>query len=187
MTPDPRPIALVLYPGCALLDIAAPLQYLAASASLCRVTAVAARIRPVPSSGSLRLLAERTFDELPHPAALIVPGGGPATLAALADRQLVGYVRTAAAHAKVTAAVGTGALLLATAGVLHGREATTQPAFAKALQNLGVAYVARDLVAHGPVVTAADAHAAAALAQAVLARLAAAPVPSPSSLQGDAQ
>ena len=87
-------------PGCARSDVAAPLQVLA-ERGLSATGSPPWRRASAPSPvGGLRLLAERTFDEVPHPTVLIVPGGGAPALAALAtDRHLVAYVREAGIRA----------------------------------------------------------------------------------------
>lgn len=171
--PDPpRLIAIIVYPGCAFLDVAVALQALLGCAPDYRVTTVAARIRPLAGDGSIRLLAERTFDESPAPAVLIVPGGGAPALASLADRQLVSYVQASAARAELTAAIGTGSLVLAAAGVLRGRQAAAPAAYADVLAAHGAAYRPYDVVVDGPFITAAGSASAQVLARTLLAHLA---------------
>lgn len=166
----PTSIALVLYPGCDLHDLAALLQGLRPLEEVARVTTVAERIRPLSTGGSLRLLAERTFAELPSPEILIVPGGATSAVAAMTDRHLTDYLRSAATHAETLAAVGFGALLLAAAGILKGRAATTQAAYAQTLQGLGAHYTAQDLVLDGNLLTASGAQGASRLATALVHR-----------------
>ena len=166
----PPSIAVLLYPGCDLLDLVAILHGLRPLEGAARVTTVAERIRPLSPGAPLRLLAERTFAELPSPDLLIVPGGGTAAVAVMTDRHLTGYLRAAATNAETVAAVGFGSLLLAAAGVLQGRSATTQAAYAQTLRGLGGLYTAHDLVVDGNLLTAAGAQAASRLATALVHR-----------------
>jgi transcriptional regulator GlxA family with amidase domain len=83
-----------------------------------------------------------------------VPGGGAATVAAMQDQALVGYVRSAAATAELVGATGNGALLLA-AGLLEGRRAAVHWAYAELLESLGVTVVRERWVEDGRFLTAA--------------------------------
>ena len=77
---------------------------------------------PITMSNGLRLdtepLRARSIDTL-------VVAGGIGTPAAVADEQLIAWVRRAAGRARRTASVCTGAFLLGEAGLLDGRRATT--------------------------------------------------------------
>jgi transcriptional regulator GlxA family with amidase domain len=54
---------------------------------------------------------------------------------------ILDYVRAAAQSAELVTSVCTGALLLASAGLLEGRHATTHWAYAGMLERLGAKYV----------------------------------------------
>ncbi|UQS26080.1 DJ-1/PfpI family protein [Amycolatopsis thermalba] len=153
-----KTIAFVLYPGLTPLDLIGPLQVLAslrhADPSF-EATVVAESLDPVHSDIPLSLTAERTFDDVPAPYALVVPGGQAGTLRALTNERLLDYVRSAAARAEVTASVCTGSLILGAAGLLEGREATTHWSFLEALRAFGAMPVSRRWVDEGKILTAA--------------------------------
>lgn len=156
---DPKKtIAFVLYPGLTPLDLIGPLQVLSGLALLdptFRTTVVGERIEPMPSDTPVSLVPEHTFDDVPDPFMVLVPGGGAPTIRALTDDALVDYVRRAAPSAQLVTSVCTGALILAAAGLLDGRQATTHWAYARVLERLGATYVRQRWVEDGKHVTSA--------------------------------
>src|SRR5919199_1269224 len=92
-------VACTLYPGVTPLDLIGPLTVLRELGFgwPFRTVVVGERTEPVATDTPLRLMAEQTFDEVPAPYAVVVPGGGAATLRALHDGALLAYVRSAAA------------------------------------------------------------------------------------------
>ena len=92
---------------------------------------------------------------MPDPFALVVPGGGMDALKAMGDERLLDYLRFAAYGAELVASVSTGAFVLAAAGLLEGRRATTHPAYGGLLKKLGVNYVRGYSVEDGKFLTTA--------------------------------
>jgi transcriptional regulator GlxA family with amidase domain len=70
------------------------------------------------------LLPRHSFADAPRIDLLLVPGGF-GTRPLLQDAEVIDWIRRSAASARLTASVCTGALLLARAGLLDGRRATT--------------------------------------------------------------
>jgi transcriptional regulator GlxA family with amidase domain len=155
---DQKTIAFVLYPGLTLLDLVGPLQVLTALGSVApeyRTVVVAERAQPMGSDVPVQLIPDRTFDEVPHPYVIVVPGGRLPTIRAMSDPALRAYVRTAAASAEIVASVCTGSLILAAAGLLDGRNATTHWALADQLNRLGAHYQRQRWVQDGKFLCAA--------------------------------
>jgi transcriptional regulator GlxA family with amidase domain len=139
----PRRIAILLYPGVQSLDVTGPLEVfsaareaLAASGSEDRgyeIATVARSPRAVRSSSGLRLLPDG-----PLPPAgqqidtLIVPGGSGREQAG-SDETLLRWLARAPRSCRRVAGVCTGSFLLAAAGLLDGRRATTHWAHAARL------------------------------------------------------
>jgi transcriptional regulator GlxA family with amidase domain len=145
-------IAFVLYPNMTALDMVGPYDVLG---HLPGVTAhfVAATLEPVGADAGLRLVPTTTFADLTHADVIVVPGGD--VTHELADGTLPKWLAQVHETAKWTTSVCTGSALLAEAGVLKGRRATTHWAFPELLTDRGVEMVSERIVRDGPVMTAA--------------------------------
>jgi transcriptional regulator GlxA family with amidase domain len=137
---------VLLFDGVQSLDVSGPVEVLAA---LQRVPASSERSRrgydvrtlsvdgaAVRSSSGLTIAADGSLADAPASIdTLIVPGGAGAR-AASADPLLLAWVADASARARRTVSVCTGAFVLAAAGLLDGRRATTHWSAAAALARL---------------------------------------------------
>jgi transcriptional regulator GlxA family with amidase domain len=135
-----RSVAMVTYPGAALLDLVAAHTVLDRGTGYLTVS-VGERTEPVGSDTPMSIVPEKRFEEVPAPFALVVPGGGIASLKAMGNERLINYLRFAEHSAELVVSVSTGAFVLAAAGLLEGRRATTHPAYSGLLEKLGVNYV----------------------------------------------
>ena len=153
-----KEIAFVLYPGLTVFDLAGPLQVFSALSRIVpqyRPVVVAERAIPVMTDIGVRMVPNRTFAELPHPAAFFVPGGTRATFEAMSDTAIRSYIRAAAEHADWIVSVCTGALLLASVGLLEGYDVTTHWICPRYLKDLGARYVQKRWTINGNIVNAA--------------------------------
>ena len=153
-----RTIAVVLYPGLAALDFIGPLQVLKTLEQFApryRIVVVAARREPMGSDVPMQMIADATFEEVPHPYALVVPGGRIPTVRAMSDPAMRAYVRTAADSAETVASVCTGSLILASVGLLDGRQATTNWFWYGVLGQFGARYVQARWVEDGKFIMSA--------------------------------
>jgi transcriptional regulator GlxA family with amidase domain len=138
------------------LDLVGPLTVLRNTMGTpYRTVVVAERAEQLPTDTALGLVPTATFADVPDPWAVIVPGGGPAVLAATGNEALTGYVRSAAGGAELVGSTGNGSLLLAAAGLLHAKRATTHWAYAEPLQELGAIYDPQRWVEDDRLLTAA--------------------------------
>jgi transcriptional regulator GlxA family with amidase domain len=149
---EQKTVAFVLYPGLTLLDLVGPLQVFASLRRFndhYRPVVVAERIEPMPTDGPLTVTADHTFGDVPDPAVVIVPGGDAPTIKAMGNQAIRDYLHHAADTAPVVGSVCTGALVLAAAGLLEGRQATTHWAYHRLLERLGATYLPHRWVEDG--------------------------------------
>lgn len=169
-----KTLAFVIYPGLTVFDLVGPLQVLnrfTQFAPQYETSVVAERIEPLESDNGLKFLPDKTFAEAPHPYAIIVPGGGIPTLRAMSNPAIRKYVLTAAETAEAVVSVCTGALILASVGLLKGRQVPTHWAFAKYLESFGARYVRKRWVEDGKFLVTAGVSAGIDGALALVARL----------------
>jgi transcriptional regulator GlxA family with amidase domain len=102
-----------------------------------KVTFVAENAEPIRTdTRQLALLAEATLDELAHPEIVLVPGG-PGQSALMQDGPVHQWLRSAHETSIWTTSVCTGSLILAAAGLLAGKRATSNWQAIEQLRALG--------------------------------------------------
>ncbi len=120
---------MIVFPGFQLLDLAGPADVFATAALLApedgyQVEVAAVRAGPVPSGNGIAVTA-RALGEVTGPVDTLMVVGGMSVPEQLGDRELVEAVARLAAGARRVASVCNGAFLLAEAGLLDHRRATT--------------------------------------------------------------
>jgi transcriptional regulator GlxA family with amidase domain len=150
-----RQIAVVVYLGVSALELVGTVSVLGGLGLKTgfRTVTVAGDRELVDANTPMKLVPESTFEDVSQPFGILIPGGGPSTIRAMGDENILRYVRSAAEGAQLVASVGTGALILAAAGLLDDRQATTHPAYHGILENLGATYVERHWTSDGEFVT----------------------------------
>jgi transcriptional regulator GlxA family with amidase domain len=169
-----KTIAVVLYPGLAALDFIGPLQVLKALEQFApgyRVVVVGERAEPMNTDVLLPMVPDKTFDQVPHPDVIVVPGGRMPTVRAMSDPAMRAYVSAAADSAEIVASVCTGSLILAAVGLLDGRQATTNWFWYGVLENLGARYRRERWVEDGKFITSAGVSAGIDMALYLVSRL----------------
>ena len=126
-TPTALTLGAILYPDFELLDLYGPLEMFGNVGEV-EIATVAAAPGPVASAQGPKTLAEYGFDDCPPLDLLLLPGGI-GTLAALEDEALLEFLRARSATARSTLSVCSGSAILARAGLLDGRRATSNKMF----------------------------------------------------------
>jgi len=124
-----RRVVIVVYPGVQTLDVTGPAEVLRA-ATLMRPSAydvtVAARDQGTLPTSTVSLMPDGRLEDVESgPIDTLIVAGGTGTRAAEDDERLVDWLREAARRSRRVTSVCTGAFLLAKAGLLDGRRATT--------------------------------------------------------------
>jgi transcriptional regulator GlxA family with amidase domain len=165
-------IAIVVYPGMTALDALGPYEVLNAMPGA-KVRFVWKEVGPiVADSGVLTIGATHTFDETREPDLVLVPGSSMSTATMMGDRSVLAWLRAIHRSTRLTTSVCSGALILAAAGLLEGRAATSHWAALPLLGQFGALARPNDrIVRDGKVWTAAGVSAGIDLALAIVAEL----------------
>ena len=164
-------IAIVLYDRFTALDAIGPYEVLSRLPGA-SVTFVAAEPGPVVTdNGMLTVIAAEPLGAMHAPDIVLVPGG-PGEVAARAGGEVLQWLAAVAPATTWMTSVCTGSLILAAAGLLDGRRATTHWLAMGELGRLGASPVAERVVFDGSTVTAAGVSAGIDMALALAARIA---------------
>ena len=148
-------IAIVTYPGFTALDMVGPYEVLR-NLPHTEVRFVWHEFGPITAdSGVLVLGATHTLAETPTPDVILVPGG-PSTPVHARDEKLLDWLRRAHRTAGWTTSVCSGSVILAAAGLLKDRRATSHWLTIPALKAFGAIPVADErIVRQDNVITSA--------------------------------
>jgi len=131
-----RRVVLVAFPDVQVLDVTGPLEVFANAnrrlealndrrSPRYTVEIAAREAGPLRTTSGIELVASRALRDVRGPIDTLLVAGGDGTRAALRDRALVDFIRRAAGRARRVASICSGTFLLAEAGLLDGRRATT--------------------------------------------------------------
>lgn len=163
-------IGLLVYPRLTALDLVGPWEVLARIADA-RTHLIWTRPGPVLADRGMEISATISFDDAPPLDVLLVPGG-PGQFTLMKHTLLMAFIRERSETAEWVCSVCTGALLLAQAGVLKGRRATTHWLAKDTLRSMGVKVVDQRYVIDGKFATSAGVSAGIDLALELARRIA---------------
>ncbi|MGE2688981.1 DJ-1/PfpI family protein [Mycolicibacterium pulveris] len=148
-------IAIMVYPGYTALDFIGPYEVLR-NLPDAEVRFVWHEPGPVAAdSGVLLIGATHSFDETPAPDIVLVPGGG-TSFEHARDEKVLDWLRRVDQTSTWTTSVCSGSVILAAAGLLTGRRATSHWMALPTLKAFGVEPVSdQRIVREGKIVTAA--------------------------------
>lgn len=148
-------VTILLFPGVTLLDAIGPYEMLHRVPSF-EVKFVAEQVGPiVADSGLVAVDVKASIADVDRTDVLLIPGGGTGVREASENANLMRWIREMDRQSTYTTSVCTGSLILARAGFLSGRKATTHFALKEMLNGLGAEYVAERWVQSGKYWTAA--------------------------------
>ena len=129
-----RTILMMVYPGIQNLDVVGPLEVFAAATEaleergdpggyILRIAGSEPGL--VRGSSGISLSVDLAYEDLPADIDTLMVAGGRGAAQAFVDPRVLGCTRRASARARRTTSVCTGAFVLAAAGLLDRRRATT--------------------------------------------------------------
>lgn len=146
-------LAIVLYPRFTALDMAGPHEVLGRLPDM-ETVFVSAQGGPMTNDFDSMTVSTKSIAEVPAPDIVLVPGG-PGQGEQMADGALHEWLRKVDETTTWTTSVCTGSLILAGAGLLEGRRATTHWLAFEEFEGLGVIPVHDRVVIDGKYVTGA--------------------------------
>ena len=173
-----RNVAILIFNDVEVLDFCGPFEVFSATgrsrdALPFRVFTVAENSGAITARNGLSVNPAFTFADCPAPDILVVPGGY-GTRRLLENNRVLDWIREQTARVELLLSVCTGSLLLAKAGLLDGREATTHHLALDLLRQLAPAATVRPekrFIDNGKVIVAAGVSAGLDMSLHVVARL----------------
>ena len=127
----PRTVGILIFDDVEVLDFCGPFEVFslarepdAADQPLFRALTIAEEAGVISCRGDLRVQPHHTIDDHPPLDILLIPGG-PGTRRERLNPRLIEWISAQDRRIELTTSVCTGAFLLAEAGILNGRRATT--------------------------------------------------------------
>jgi transcriptional regulator GlxA family with amidase domain len=138
MRRSPRRVVIIGYQDAELLDIACPSDVLDAANKLgarppYEIVLASVDGRPIRCESGLTLVAQLRVDQIEGGLDTVIVAGGTGHEAAADDVRIISHLRRLADTSRRVASVCTGATVLAAAGLLNGRRATTHWRYAARL------------------------------------------------------
>ncbi|MBO6565690.1 MAG: DJ-1/PfpI family protein [Pseudomonadales bacterium] len=134
MSDKPLILGAVLYEGFELLDMFGPLEmFTALPPDLLQVVMIAETAGSV-TAGSMAgnnmptFIADYGYDDAPQLDLILLPGGV-GTIPELENEKTLSFLKARASEAQITSSVCSGSALLAKAGLLDGKKATSNKMF----------------------------------------------------------
>jgi putative intracellular protease/amidase len=168
-----RTLGGVLYKGFEVLDLYGPLEMFGQVGPDLHIVTVAECVGPVRSYQGPQTLAEYGFEDCPALDLILLPGGF-GTVEQLGNESMLSFLRDRAPSAEFIMSVCTGSAILAKAGLLDGRRATSNKLFFSlaTLQSDKVQWVGQARwVEDGPFATSSGVSAGTDMALGIIARL----------------
>jgi len=124
----PRTLGAILYPDFELLDYYGPLEMFGSTGQGLKIVTIAEHTGAVKSVQGPSTVAEFDFAQAPALDLILVPGGI-GTMEQLGNPAMLDFLRQRSATAETVMSVCSGSAILARAGLLDGRRATSNKLF----------------------------------------------------------
>lgn len=168
-----RTLGAIIYENFELLDLFGPLEMFGNIMPEVKIMTVAEQPGSIRSVQGPKTVAEHGFSGCPHLDLILLPGGA-GTVKQLDNGAMLDFLKDRPLSAEVTMSVCSGSAILAKAGLLDGRRATSNKQFFRLAtrQSDKVEWIAEARwVEDGPFATSSGVSAGMDMALAIIARL----------------
>ncbi len=168
-----RTLGAVIYKNFELIDLFGPLEMFGNIVPGIKIVTVAEQLGPIRSAQGPKTIAEYGFSECPRLDLILLPGGI-GTMEQLNNAAMLAFLKDRSLSAEVTMSVCSGSAILAKAGLLDGRRATSNKQFFSLAtsQSDKVKWIAEARwVEDGPFATSSGVSAGIDMALAIITRL----------------
>jgi transcriptional regulator GlxA family with amidase domain len=149
-----KSVAILLYDGFTALDVVGAYQVLGAIMGA-EIKMVAKKKGLVQSDNVLSINADYDFSEITQADILLVPGGLVGTYKVCQDKEVLQWIRQIHEKTIYTTSVCTGSWILASAGILQGKNAACHWYGKEILEGFGAKFSEKRWVKEGKIYTAA--------------------------------
>ena len=124
-------VGILLFDDVEVLDFAGPFEVFSVAANretqgkLFAVKTLSQAGQMISARNGLKVSPDFSFDNAPHFDILVIPGGPGARETEIHNVNLIAWIQDRMSDVHIMSSVCTGALLLAKAGLLNGKRATT--------------------------------------------------------------
>jgi len=150
-------IGILIFPQVEELDFVGPFEVLSyvnkIQPSSTKVLLVTETVGPICAFNGMKVIPDTTLQDCPVLDILIVPGGK-GRFAAMKNIPFIEFIQQQMTTASYVTSVCTGALLLAEAGLLTGKKATTYHTAFSELESYGVQVISSKVVRDEKIITA---------------------------------
>lgn len=150
-------IGILIFPQVEELDFVGPFEVLhyinKIQANSTQVLLIAESIEPICGFNGMKVIPDTTLHSCPRLDILVVPGGK-GRMVAMKNSQIQKFIQEQMSTVTYMTSVCTGAFLLAEAGLLTGKKATTYHTTFSELAAYSVEVISAKVVADGKIITA---------------------------------
>ena len=132
--PTRTKVGIFIFNNIQILDFTGPYDVFAFSSEDFEVFTIGENMKPIETSYGLSVNPKYTFENCPQPDVLIIPGGGVSK--ELEKENVIEWIARTAEKSQYVLSVCTGSFLIAKAGLLQGKSATTYNSAISTLRSL---------------------------------------------------